>query len=120
VLVILIDDCGFGASSAFGGPVNTPSAERLAGNGLKFNRFDTTALCSSTRQALTAGTHQARMEFTYDGGSLAKGGSVSLYVDGKKDGEGRVEMTVPMLFGTDTCDVGRDAGSPVSPDYGPE
>jgi hypothetical protein len=58
------------------------------------------------------------MEFTYDGGGLAKGGSVSLYVDGKKDGEGRVDMTVPMLFGTDTCDVGRDAGSSVSPDYG--
>jgi arylsulfatase len=41
-----------------------------------------------------------------------------LYVDGQKDGEGRVDMTVPMLFGTDTCDVGKDAGSPVSPDYG--
>ena len=60
------------------------------------------------------------MEFTYDGGGLAKGGSVSLYIDGQKDGEGRVDMTVPMLFGTDTCDVGSDAGSPVSPDYGPK
>jgi arylsulfatase len=60
------------------------------------------------------------MEFVYDGGGLAKGGTVSLYVDGKKDGEGRVDMTVPMLFGTDTCDVGKDAGSPVSPDYGPK
>jgi len=60
------------------------------------------------------------MEFNYDGGGLAKGGSVSLYVDGKLDGEGRVDMTVPMLFGTDTCDVGSDAGSPVSPDYGPK
>ena len=71
-------------------------------------------------QALPAGKHQVRMEFTYDGGGLAKGGTVSLYVNGKKDGEGRVDMTVPMLFGTDTCDVGRDAGSPVSPDYGPK
>jgi Sulfatase len=44
VLVVLIDDCGFGASSAFGGPIATPTAERLAKNGLKFNRFHTTAL----------------------------------------------------------------------------
>ena len=55
VLVILIDDVGFGASSAFGGPCHTPHAERLAANGLKFNRFHTTALCSPTRQALLTG-----------------------------------------------------------------
>ena len=55
VLVILIDDVGFGASSSFGGPVRTPNAERLAANGLKFNRFHTTALCSPTRQALLTG-----------------------------------------------------------------
>ena len=48
VLVILIDDCGFGASSAFGGPCATPNAERLAAGGLKFNRFHTTALCAPT------------------------------------------------------------------------
>src|SRR3990170_7027060 len=46
VLVVLIDDCGFGASSAFGGPIDTPNFERLASNGLKYNRFHTTALCS--------------------------------------------------------------------------
>jgi arylsulfatase A-like enzyme len=55
VLVILIDDCGFGASSAFGGPINTPAAERLASDGLKYNRFHTTALCSPTRAALLSG-----------------------------------------------------------------
>ena len=55
VLVVLIDDCGFGASSAFGGPVATPNAERLANGGLKLTRFHTTALCSPTRQALLAG-----------------------------------------------------------------
>ncbi len=55
VLVILIDDTGFGASSAFGGPVNTPVAERLANGGLRFNRFHTTALCSPTRAALLTG-----------------------------------------------------------------
>jgi arylsulfatase A-like enzyme len=55
VLVILIDDVGFGASSAFGGPCHTPNFEKLAAGGLKYNRFHTTALCSPTRQALLTG-----------------------------------------------------------------
>jgi arylsulfatase A-like enzyme len=55
VLVVLIDDAGFGASSAFGGPCNTPTAERLAKEGLKYNRFHTTALCSPTRAAMLSG-----------------------------------------------------------------
>src|SRR6478672_5849687 len=55
VLVVLLDDVGFGASSAFGGPCATPTAERLAGNGLKYNRFHTTALCAPTRAALLTG-----------------------------------------------------------------
>jgi arylsulfatase len=55
VLIVLIDDVGFGAASAFGGPCNTPVAERLAANGLKLNRFHTTALCSPTRQAMLTG-----------------------------------------------------------------
>jgi arylsulfatase A-like enzyme len=64
------------------------------------------------------GTHQVRMEFTYDGGGLGKGGTVSLYVDGAKTGEGRVEGTVPMIFSADeTCDFGSDTASPVSDDY---
>jgi hypothetical protein len=64
------------------------------------------------------GAHQVRMEFAYDGGGLAKGGTVSLYLDGEKTGEGRVEGTVPMLFsGDETCDVGSDTASPVSDDY---
>jgi arylsulfatase A-like enzyme len=55
VLIILLDDVGFGASSAFGGPVETPNAQRLAAKGLKYNRFHTTALCSPTRAALLSG-----------------------------------------------------------------
>ena len=55
VLVVLLDDVGFAASSAFGGPCATPTAERLAGGGLRFNRFHTTALCAPTRQALLTG-----------------------------------------------------------------
>ncbi len=55
VLVVLLDDVGFGASSAFGGPCETPNAERLAAGGLKYNRFHTTALCAPTRAALLSG-----------------------------------------------------------------
>ncbi len=55
VVIVLIDDFGFGHSSAFGGPVRTPTLERLASEGLKFNRFHTTALCSPTRVALLTG-----------------------------------------------------------------
>jgi arylsulfatase len=67
---------------------------------------------------LPPGAHQVRMEFVYDGGGLGKGGTVVLYVDGEKTGEGRVEGTVPMAFSADeTCDVGSDTASPVSDDY---
>jgi arylsulfatase len=55
VLIVLLDDVGFGALSAFGGPVNTPTAERLAAGGLKYTRFHTTAICSPTRAALITG-----------------------------------------------------------------
>jgi arylsulfatase len=63
VLIVLIDDAGFGSSSAFGGPCRTPNAEKLAADGLKFNRFHTTAICSATRQALLTGRnhHSAGM-----------------------------------------------------------
>jgi arylsulfatase A-like enzyme len=55
VLIILLDDVGFGASSAFGGPCQTPTAEKLAAGGLKYTRFHTTALCAPTRAALLTG-----------------------------------------------------------------
>jgi arylsulfatase len=55
VLIILTDDTGFGMASTFGGPAPTPTLDRLAKNGLKYNRFHTTALCSPTRAALLAG-----------------------------------------------------------------
>ena len=69
-------------------------------------------------RAIPAGKHQVRMEFAYDGGGLAKGGTVSLFIDGQKVGEGRIGMTEPFAFSADeTVDVGLEAGSPVSPDY---
>jgi arylsulfatase len=64
------------------------------------------------------GSHQVRMEFAYDGGGIAKGGKVSLFVDGKKTGEGRLEQTEPFAFGEETCDIGHEGGSPVTTDYG--
>ena len=55
VLIVLIDDAGFGSSSAFGGPCQTPTLDKLAAGGLRYNRFHTTAICSPTRQALLTG-----------------------------------------------------------------
>jgi arylsulfatase A-like enzyme len=81
-----------------------------------YNFFGINQFFAESTQPIPEGKHQVRMEFKYDGG-MAKGGLVSLYVDGKKDGEGRVEQTVPMVFGTETCDIGEDACAPVSSDY---
>jgi len=70
--------------------------------------------------AMSPGEHQVRMEFAYDGGGLGKGGTVTLYVDGKSVGTGKVGATAAVVFSADDgCDVGRDTGSPVSEDYGP-
>jgi arylsulfatase A-like enzyme len=70
-------------------------------------------------QVVPPGEHQVRMELAYDGGGLAKGGDVTLYVDGDKVGEGRVEHTVPAVFsGDETTDLGRDSATPVSDDHG--
>jgi arylsulfatase len=55
VLLIMTDDVGFGASSVFGGPIPTPSFQRLADSGIKYNMFHTTSLCSPTRAALITG-----------------------------------------------------------------
>ncbi|HWY58575.1 MAG TPA: arylsulfatase [Terriglobales bacterium] len=74
---------------------------------------------AESNNALAPGEHQVRMEFAYAGGGLGKGGIVTLYVDGKKVGEGKVAVTAAMVFSADDgCDVGVDNGSPVSPDYG--
>jgi hypothetical protein len=75
----------------------------------------------TSTQVLSPGKHQIRMEFAYDGGGLAKGGNVTLYIDGKAVGEGRVERTVPAVFSADeTSDVGVKHGSPITPDMPPE
>jgi arylsulfatase A-like enzyme len=84
-------------------------------NFLGMLRFDVTAT-----SPLPSGTHQVRMEFAYDGGGMGKGAAITLYVDGKKVGEGHVGRTHALFFSMDeTMEVGCDVGEPVSPDYGP-
>jgi arylsulfatase len=84
-----------------------------------FNFFGIEHYIVGADTAIPPGKHQVRMEFDYDGGGLAKGGDVTLYYDGKKVGEGRVEKTQPMGYSADeACDVGSDTGSPCSPEYG--
>jgi arylsulfatase A-like enzyme len=69
---------------------------------------------------LPSGTHQVRMEFNYDGGGLGKGADITLYIDGKEIGKGRVERTHGYIFSMDeTTEIGCDKGEPVSTDYGP-
>ena len=61
IVLILLDDVGFGAASTFGGPVETPELDKLSARGLRYNRFHVTAICSPTRAALLSGRndHQA-------------------------------------------------------------
>jgi arylsulfatase len=68
VLIVLIDDMGFGMSEAFGGPIHMPTVTRLANNGLRYNQFHTTALCSPTRAALMSGRNHHVTNF----GSIAE------------------------------------------------
>ena len=68
VLIVLIDDMGFGQSSAFGGPIHMPTVDRLASEGLRYNEFHTTALCSPTRAALLSGRNHHMNNF----GSIAE------------------------------------------------
>jgi arylsulfatase A-like enzyme len=85
-----------------------------------YNFFGIEHYFAEASTPIPAGEHQVRMEFKYDGGGLAKGGTVTLFYDGKAVGTGRVEKTQPMGYSADeACDVGGDTGSPASPDYGP-
>ncbi|MDB5393329.1 MAG: sulfatase [Rhodospirillales bacterium] len=68
VVLVLLDDVGFGAASTFGGPVRTPAFEQLAAQGLRYNQFHTTAVCSPTRAALLSGRNHHRVGFGVAGG----------------------------------------------------
>ena len=63
ILLILLDDVGFGASSLFGGPASVPELEKLAAQGLRYNTFHTTAICSPTRAALLTGRNHHQVGF---------------------------------------------------------
>jgi arylsulfatase len=69
-------------------------------------------------EPIDTGSHQVKAEFAYDGGGLAKGGNLTLYYDGQLVGNGRIELTQPLIFSADeTTDIGNDSGMPVSPNY---
>lgn len=86
-----------------------------------YNTLGIHEFLTRAESALAPGTHQVRMEFSYDGGGLAKGGGVTLYYDGAQVGTGRVEATQPMIFSADeTTDVGYDSGTGVSSEYTPQ
>lgn len=96
-------------------PAQVSPADKYCYNVARVNHY-----CVESEKPLPAGKHQLRMEFAYAGGGLGKGGTVTLYVDGKSVGKGEIPMTQAVIFSADDgCDVGEDSGAPVSPDYGP-
>jgi arylsulfatase len=86
-----------------------------------YNLFGLQRFKVQAEARIAAGEHQVRMEFAYDGGGLAKGAGITLFVDGGAVAEGRLPATVPLVFSADeTTDVGSDSATPVSDDYGPK
>ena len=104
VLIVLIDDCGFGATSAFGGPIPTPNAERLAANGLKFNRFHTTALCSPTRPGAAYGAQPSFREHGRRRRNRDVGPRLHLGADARHDAQAQWLLDGPV------AQVSRSAG----------
>jgi arylsulfatase A-like enzyme len=83
-----------------------------------YNLLGVQAFTTEATGSVPAGKHQVRAEFAYDGGGYAKGGTVSLYYDGQKVGEGRVGATQPFIFSADEgLDIGRETGTTVAPEY---
>jgi arylsulfatase len=116
------DDNASGVMVAQGGSFGGWSLYAKAGKPVYcYNLFGLQQFKIEGEQIIPPGEHQVRMEFAYDGGGLAKGGTVTLYLDGQQVGQGRIEATQPMLFSIDeTTDVGSDSATPVSDDYGPK
>ena len=93
VLIVLIDDMGFGATSAFGGPCDMPVAERLAAGGLRYTRMHTTALCSPTRQALLTGRNHHSVNM---GGIVEVATAVPGYTSIRPDSAAPLAQTLRM------------------------
>ena len=86
-----------------------------------YNLFGITCFRVEGADPLPAGDHQRRMEFAYDGGGFGNGGTATLYLDGERVAEGRVDATVSMIFSVDeAADVGKETGAWVSERYTPE
>jgi len=116
VVYIVLDDVGFSAMEPWGGLIETPNINRLAGNGLTYTNWHTTALCSPTRSSLLTG----RNHTTNGMACIAEAttGTLSLFINDEKVGEGRI-MTQPGNFSLvgEGLNVGKDPGEPVTADY---
>jgi hypothetical protein len=100
VVIVRIDDIGFGSSSAFGGPIRMPTLERLAGSGLRYNRFHSTALCSPTRVALLTGhNHHAN-----------NAGAIMELATGFPGNTGVRPLSI--FFGLERANIGAEAAVP--------
>ena len=82
-----------------------------------YNRMLTTQYTIASPTAVPTGKGTLVADVAYDGGGLGKGATVTLSANGKQIGQGRVDQTTPLFYGTDGFDIGGDYGSPVSPDY---
>jgi arylsulfatase len=84
----------------------------------EYNHFTVERFRIAGKDRLTPGPHTIRFEFKYDGGGVGKGGTGTIFVDGKEAAKGRIDRTVPARFSADeTFDTGEDTGSPVSDLY---
>jgi arylsulfatase len=116
--VVVPDDGATGTIIAQGGAIGGWSFYTKDGK-LKFtyNLLGINTFTTEADEPVPSGKHQVRAEFTYDGGGLGKGGTVWLYYDGNKIGEGRVETTQPFIFSADEgVDVGCEKGTTVAPE----
>jgi len=104
VLIVLIDDMGFGQSSAFGGPVRMPTVDRLASEGLRYNEFHTTAICSPTRSALLSGRNHHMNNF----GSIAETGTAFPGQTGQRPNNIATIAEVLRLNGYSTAHFGKN------------
>jgi arylsulfatase len=109
IAIILIDDMGFGASSAFGGPIHMPTLERVAADGLKYTRFHTCALCSPTRQALLTGRNHHSVEM---GAITEQASSVPGYTSVRPNSAATI-AEVLRLYGYNTGAFGKMHQTPV-------
>ena len=117
---VLVPESGAeGVIVAIGGETGGSSLYCKGGN-LKYcySFFGLNRYYTESERRIPPGKHLVRMKFTYDGGGLAEGGDVSLFIDGEKVGQGRVDRTEPLFFADTSCDIGTDTGSPVTEDYG--